>query len=101
MHTYLGRHLTLNHCPWVAVKAKILHADSEDVHPQMVRWLADFVAEPLSKLFAVVPTDWRLAIICLLHRNVTHRSHRESHFYNIIYNISMYLGQWDVSLDPI
>ncbi len=36
----------------------------------MVRWLADFLAEPLCKLFAtslttaVVPTDWRLAIIC-------------------------------------
>ncbi len=42
----------------------------DDIHPQTARWLADFLAEPLSKLFAnslttaVVPTDWRLAIIC-------------------------------------
>ncbi len=41
---------------------------------QMVRWLADFLAEPLSTLFAnslttvVVPTDWRLAIICPIRK---------------------------------
>ncbi len=46
----------------------------DEIHPQMVRWLADFLAEPLSKLFAnsqttaVVPTDWRLAIICPIYK---------------------------------
>ncbi len=41
----------------------------DDIHTQMVRWLADFLAEPLSKLFtnslntAVAITDWRLAMI--------------------------------------
>ncbi len=49
-------------------------AGPDDIHPQMVRWLADFLAEPLSKLFAnslttaVVPADWRLAIICPIHK---------------------------------
>ncbi len=44
-------------------------AGPDDTHPQMVLWLADFLAEPLSKLFAnslttaVIPTGWRLAII--------------------------------------
>ncbi len=39
--------------------------DPDDIHQQMVRWLADFLTEPLSKVFdiflttAVVPTDWR------------------------------------------
>ncbi len=43
-------------------------------YPQMVRWLADFSAEPLSKLFAnslttaVIPTDWRLTIICPINK---------------------------------
>ncbi len=42
-------------------------ADPDCIHPQRGRWLADFVAE--RKLFAnslataVVPTNWRLAII--------------------------------------
>ncbi len=46
-----------------------------EIHPQMVRWLADFLAKPLSKLFAnsptmaVVPTDWRLEITCPIHKN--------------------------------
>ncbi len=49
-------------------------AGHDDIHPQMVRWLADFLAESLSKLFAnslttaVVPTDWRLAITCPIHK---------------------------------
>ncbi len=49
-------------------------AGPDDIHRQMVRWLADFLAEPLSKLFAnslttaVVPTDWRLAIKCPIHK---------------------------------
>ncbi len=49
-------------------------AGPHDIHPQMVRWLADFLAEPLSKLFAnslttaVVPIDWRLAILCPMHK---------------------------------
>ncbi len=49
-------------------------AGPDDIHKQMVRWLADFLADPLSKLFAnslttaVVPTDWRLAIICPIHK---------------------------------
>ncbi len=40
----------------------------------MVRWFADFLAKPLSKVFAnslttaVVPTDWRLAIICPIQK---------------------------------
>ncbi len=44
----------------------------DEIHPCL---LADFLAEPLSKLFAnsltmaVVPTDWRLAIICPIHKN--------------------------------
>ncbi len=44
-------------------------ADPDDIHPQMVSRLADFLAEHLSKLFAdsqttaVVPTDWHLVII--------------------------------------
>ncbi len=48
-------------------------AGPDDIHPQMVRWLADFLVEPLSKLFdnslttVVVPTDWRLVIICPIH----------------------------------
>ncbi len=49
-------------------------AGPDDINPQMVRWLAEFLAEPLSKLFAnslttaVVPTDWRLAIKCPIHK---------------------------------
>ncbi len=40
----------------------------------MVHWLADFLAEPLSQLFAnplttaVAPSDWRLAIKCPIHK---------------------------------
>ncbi len=55
-------------------------AGPDDIRPQMVRWLADFLAEPLSKLFAnalttaVVPTDWRLDIVCPIHKKVTHRT---------------------------
>ncbi len=69
-------------------------AGPHDILPQMVRWLADFLAEPLSKLFAnalstaVVPTDWRLAIICPIHKKRGSRGRfqlppRESHFYNM------------------
>ncbi len=49
-------------------------AGPDVIHPQKVRRLADILAEPLSKLFAdslttaVVPTDWRLAIICQVHK---------------------------------
>ncbi len=32
-------------------------AGPDDIHSQMVRWLADFLAEPLSKLFAKIPND--------------------------------------------
>ncbi len=57
-------------------------------------WLAYFLAEPLSKLLAnsltttVVPTDWRLAIICPINKKRESRGRfqlppRESHFYNI------------------
>ncbi len=41
----------------------------DDIHPQIVRVLPNFLADPLSKLFAnslatpVVPTDWRMVII--------------------------------------
>ncbi len=55
-------------------------AGPDDIHPQMVRWLANFLAEPLSKLFAnslttaVVPTDWRLAIICPIHKKGIQRT---------------------------
>ncbi len=55
-------------------------AGPDDIHAQMVRWLADFLAEPLSKLFtnslttAVVPTDWRLAIICPIHKKGIQRT---------------------------
>ncbi len=46
----------------------------DDIHPQMVRWVADFLAEPLSKLFAnslttaVVPIAQRFAIIYPIYK---------------------------------
>ncbi len=49
-------------------------AGPDDIQLLMVRWPADFLAEPLSKLLAnsfstdVVPTDWRLAIICPIYK---------------------------------
>ncbi len=49
-------------------------------HPQMVRWLADVLAQPLFKLFAnslttaVVPTDWRLANSCPIHKMAIQRT---------------------------
>ncbi len=54
-------------------------ADPDDIHLQMVHWIADFLAEPLSTLFAnslttaVVPNDWHMAIICPKHKKVTRR----------------------------
>ncbi len=44
-------------------------ADPDDIHPQVVSQLADFLAEHLSRLSAdsqptaVVPSDWHLVII--------------------------------------
>ncbi len=55
-------------------------AGPDDIHPQMVRWLADFFSEPLSKLFAnsqttaVVPIDWRLAIKCPINKKAIQRT---------------------------
>ncbi len=48
-------------------------AGPDDIHPRMVRWLANFLAELLSNLFAnsiitaVIPTYWHLAIIYPIH----------------------------------
>ncbi len=67
------------------VRRKISSLDSanraghEAIHLQMVRWLAEDLAEPLAKLFAnylttaVVHTDWRFAIICSMHKKMTLR----------------------------
>ncbi len=56
-------------------------AGPDDIQSQMVRWSADFLAEPLSKLFAnslttaVVRTDWRLPITYMTKtKKVTQRS---------------------------
>ncbi len=55
-------------------------AGPDDIHPQILRWLADFLAEPLSKLFpnsittAMVPTDWLLAIARPMHKKDAHRT---------------------------
>ncbi len=46
----------------------------DDIYPQMAHWLADCLAEPLSKLFAnclamlVVPSYWGLVIIYPVHK---------------------------------
>ncbi len=45
----------------------------DSIHPQLVRWLDAFSAEPMAEIFVnsltktVVPADWRLAIICPIH----------------------------------
>ncbi len=55
-------------------------AGPDDIHPQMVRRLADFLAEPLSRLFVnslttvMVATDKCLAIICPIHKKVAQRT---------------------------
>ncbi len=67
-------------------------AGSDDIHPQMVRCFADFLAEPLCNLFvnslttAVATTDWRLAIICPIHKEGDQEdvsNYRPSLFYNM------------------
>ncbi len=52
-------------------------AGPDEIHPQVVRWLADFLAEPFSKLFAnslttaVVSIDQRIAILYPIYKKVT------------------------------
>ncbi len=42
----------------------------EQLHPNLLKWLATFLAEPLADLFnnslatAVVPSEWKVALIC-------------------------------------
>ncbi len=55
-------------------------AGPDDSHLQTVRWVADFLAEPLSNSFsnsiptAVAPFDWRLPILCPINTRVTQRT---------------------------
>ncbi len=51
-------------------------AGADDIYLDMIRWLADILAEPMSKLCAnslataVAVTDWHLAMICPIGKKI-------------------------------
>ncbi len=80
---YFSRILCKTHTNSARSNGRDASAASLDISKELVlmtftrRWYAcllTFLAEPLSKLFAnslrtaVVPTDWRLVIICPVHK---------------------------------